>query len=392
MIERTDSTAGVSRRRVLGTVTGTAVSGIAGVPTAVVGDSGRKKRITTLASGDESRETVSVSQRWYRHKERAIRVKKAMRDRFLSQGGVHSVGIESDERTVGDLQGKRVRVAAIPEDTATLDAVPSSVDGIPVRTVERKRPQKTDCYTGQPKDRDGDGRDEIRGGGAVVGLKYPGTTDEERVREGTLCCRVFKNGQRYMLGARHMISDGACSDVNITGDNYGWGRIGSGGGNVYLGDVEEQYPEFDAALLTSRLAYDDISPRIVDESSIDVVGRVTGSGIDLLQSDTPTTIDKRGRTTCETFGAIQKSRLSRLRYCSWGPVYEEGQLIISAEQKQGDSGGPMYLFRGDNLSTDGLYALGIATLRTNSNGYARGSSANAMYKSAGISFGPDKYY
>jgi hypothetical protein len=64
MTEGNDSTAGVSRRRVLGTVTGAAVSGVAGVPTAVVGDSGRKKRITTLASGDESRETVSVSQRW----------------------------------------------------------------------------------------------------------------------------------------------------------------------------------------------------------------------------------------------------------------------------------------------------------------------------------------
>ena len=391
MNERTHSEDGVSRRQTLTAVTGATVAGLAGVPTAVVGDSGREKRITTLATGSQSQETVTVSKRWYQHKERAIRVKEALSRRHLGEGSVHSVGIETDDRSVGGLRGKRVRVAAAPDgDVSALDAVPSAVEGIPVRTVEAERPRRTDCYTSSPDDEDGDGTDEIHGGRAMIGLKYPGTTDEESVEGGTLCCRVFKGGEKYTLGCRHVISGGACSEVDVTTGSYGWGRFSDSGDTVYLGDVAESYPEFDAALLTSRLTYDDISPWIVDEPNTDIVGRVTGSGIDALQSGTAGTVYKRGRKTCDTFGAIEEARISYYRGCGWRPLFEEGQVRVSADQKQGDSGGPTYIYRGGYDYADGFYVLSIAT--RSSSGNAQGTSAQKMYRSAGITFGPYKYY
>ncbi len=395
MIERTDSTAGVSRRRVLGTVTGAAVSGVAGVPTAVVGDSGRKKRITTLASGDESRETVSVSQRWYRHKERAIQVKQALTEQYSGRGGIHSVGIETNETTVGNLHGKRVYVAASSDgDVSVLDDVPSSVDGVPVRTAREERPGKTDCYNDQREDVDGDSENEYLGGMAFEGMKNL-NSDPETVQSGTLCCRVYYNNTRYMLTSRHVISGGVCNVPGITGDSYGWGRSGDDDQTEYLGDVEAVFTKYDAALLSIRFPkYDDISNRIVGESNAEVVGRVTGDGIDVLQSEPAGKTYKRGRTTCKQSGTIQKARIHFDTGCFFDeePQEELRQVRTSATQKDGDSGGVGYVRRNDSSGPDDLYVLHMTTRATVNDNEAQGSSAQVMHERNGFSFGYDPFY
>ncbi len=382
MSDRNSSEGGVSRRQTLAAVTGATVSGLAGVPTTVVGDSGREKRITILASGDESRETVTVSKRWYRHKEQAINVKEAMSRQYLGEGSVHSVGIESSDAAVGDLRGKRVRVAAGPEgDVSALDAVPSSVEGIPVRTVEEERPEQTDCYTAPRTNRDKDDEQDFFGGLAAFGLDSTG----QSVNPATLCCRVFDaNGNTRMLSCRHMINGDNC-DSNDRLDRE-WGALGTDGNERSYGGVSEAYQEFDAALLNlTNTQYYEFLADIVDEPSGRVLGRVTGDGIDYLHGDTDINfiVRKRGRTTCQESGTTDQVRVD-YNVCG---ITEREQIISTTDQAQGDSGGPVYIHRDDGSQPDNLYLLHIATRATGNNGYAQGSSADVMYRQEDITFG-----
>ncbi|MEZ3143917.1 hypothetical protein [Halobaculum sp. MBLA0143] len=396
MFDRNYSGREVSRRQTLAAVTGATVSGLAGVPTTVVGDSGREKRVTILASGDESRETVTVSKRWYRHKQQAIKVKEAMSRQFLGEGSIHSVGIESSDTVVGDLRGKRVRVTADPEgDVSALDAVPSAVEGIPVRTVEEERPRQTACYNDRRDDVDGDGENEFLGGMAFEGMK---NIDDggDAVEAGTLCCPVQYNGGTYMLTARHVISGDVCKTPGITESDYGWGRTGNNEDSVTpFGFVEAALPDYDAALLTLESSdLQDFSGRITDEPDAEVVGRVTGDGIDTLASYPATTVCKRSRKTCATSGTIVSSRLTFKYDC--GPFGDEqkeyGQVRTSATQEKGDSGGPVYLPINDSSGTDELYLLNVATRNYGSDDYAQGSSADILHDQEDISFGSEKYY
>lgn len=376
-------------------MTGATVSGLAGVPTTVVGDSGRKKRVTILASGDESRETVAVSKQWYRHKERAITVKEALSRQQLGRGSIHSVGIESSDTAVGDLRGKRIRVAADPEgDVSALDAVPSSVEGIPVRTVEAERPRQTDCYNSRRDDVDGDGESEFLGGMAFEGMKNI-KSSQDTVEAGTLCCPVQYNGGRYMLTARHVISGDVCNRPGLTESDYGWGRVGNNSDSVTpFGYVAAAFTSYDAALLTLTSSdLQDFSPRVSAESGAEVVGRVTGDGIDTLASYPAATVYKRGRNTCATSGVIVSARLTFRDKCGLGtPVDELGQVRTSATQKQRDSGGPVYHRINNSSGTDELYPLNMATRNYGEYKYAQGSSADILHRQEGFDFGNSKYY
>jgi hypothetical protein len=392
MSETTQAAEAVSRRQTLAAVTGATVSGLAGVPATVVGDSGRRKQITTLASGDESHKTVSVSKRWYQHKEQAIRVKEALSRQYLGRDGIHSVSIESGGKSVGNLRGKRVLVAADPKNGgAGLDSVPRSVEGIPVRTVERQRPEPTgDCYTGAADDSDGNGKKEYYGGMSFEGLENLTDPDKSTstVQSATLCCRVYKDGTKYMLTSRHPISGGPCQDVDITSDNYGWGRTGGNSQVEQLGNVSYAYKKFDAALLDLRFPnYDEFVYDITAESSGGIIGRVTGEGIDYLQSASGASVRKRGQNTCETIGVLEETK-SDLWYCDF---FEQDQIISSVNQKNRDSGGPVYRHIDDGSNPDDLYLLHIASRSTDQNDYAQGTSANAMNKQENITFGGNPY-
>ena len=384
----------VSRRQTLSALgaTGTAVSGLAGVPTAVVGDSGREKRITILAAGEESHETVSVSKRWYKHKQQALKVKEALSNRHSDERDLHSVGIERGGRTIDGLRSKRVLASFVPgASQEAKDAVPSSVEGIPVRTEESERPEQTDCYTGASYDGDNDTDEDVYGGRAVRGVKNinDGDSTFTTVEKATLCCRVYLDGTKYIMGCRHMLNGDNCDGLDVS--NVGWGRLNNSGTVAHRGDAVEAYQKFDMALMNLKFPNsDEILYDIADEPSGGIVGRVTGDGIDYRQADsTPDFIvRKRGRTTCKTSGTIQEARKD-VSPCIG--VTEQNQIISSAEQKQGDSGGPVYIHRSDLSDPDDLYLLHIATRKTPDNGYAQGSSANVMNQQENVTFGGNPY-
>jgi hypothetical protein len=255
-----------------------------------------------------------------------------------------------------------------------------------VRTVEEERPEQTACYTDPRDDEDNDGKNEIHGGMSFVGIKNAGTSDSETVQKGTLCCRVYKNGTKYMLTARHPIVGGNCKYWDITDNSYAWGRLNQNEGYKRLGRISHAYQKFDAALLNRRFpGYDEFTYEITEELSGGIIGRVTGDGIDVLNSEPLGEVHKRGRATCATTGQIDTIR-GDFRHCD-SLVEEKGQIQTTATQQDTDSGGPVYVRREDGSNPDDLYLLHIATRQWKESGDALGSSANVMNSEENIRFG-----
>ena len=386
-----ESRANASRRQTLSTIAASSavVSGLAGVPTTVVGTSGRKKRITILAAGDESRETVRVSKRWYKHTEQAAKVKEAISNRMAGERAVHSIGIENGDESIGGLRSDRVVTSVLPSASQqTRDAVPSSVEGIPVRTEESEPPEQTDCYTGPTYDGDDDPDEDIYGGRGATGLKEQ-DGEYVSVESPTLCCRAYKNDTKYIMGCRHMFNGDNCDGGDIT--DRKWGRVNDSGEVTPMGDVVHAYQVFDAALMDiSAPNYREILSDVADQYG-GVVGRVTQDGVEYLQSQS-TTVSKRGRSTCKTTGTIHKRGVDYYKCSELNPFpTERRQIVTTANQEDGDSGGPVYHQPGDTIDPDELYLLHIATRKTNEDGWARGSSAAFMNDEQNITFGPKKY-
>jgi hypothetical protein len=256
--------------------------------------------------------------------------------------------------------------------------------------VEEERPEQTACYTEKADDSDGNGKDEIYGGMACLGIENAGTSDSQSVKKGTLCCRVYKNGTKCMLTARHIIRGDNCKGSSITDGSYAWGRSYENDGYDRLGGISHAYQKFDAALLNRRFPeYDEFTYEITEELSGGIIGRVTGDGIDVLQSEPAGQVHKRGRRSCATVGEIKTTRGDK-DYCGkLTNPYLQDVIETTADQKDTDSGGPVYIRREDGSNPDDLYLLHIAT-RANS-GNALGSSANVMNEQEGIAFGGNPY-
>jgi hypothetical protein len=374
----------VSRRKTLSVIGtgGAVVTGLTGVPGTVVGSSGRTQRIVTLAQGEDAHQSVSVSKKWFNHKEQAIKIKEAIRNRFGGQEDVHTVGIGRGDRTIGDLRSKMVTVSVTPgAGDSTIDSIPSSLKGIPVAVERSERPKQTDCYTGSPDQGDGDSTRDVYGGLACYGVI---NAKEDLSEDATLCCRVYKDGKKYMLGCRHMLNGDNCDGDGAT--NQSWGRVNDNGNAENLGYAPTTYQKFDAALLNRSYTPKEFIYNISDESSGGIIGRVTGDGLDYLHSEAEF-VRKRGRSTCATQGTIEKVR-SDYEKCGLYTT-EENQVVSTTKQEQGDSGGPVYYHQENGTNTDELYLVHIAT--RSDDGNARGSSANVMYNQENIVFGNYQY-
>ena len=191
-----------------------------------------------------------------------------------------------------------------------------------------------------------------------------------------------------MLTARHPMNGGNCNELSITDGSYGWGRPDGGGGYNRHGGISYAYQKFDAALLNREFPnYDEFTYEITEELSGGIIGRVTGDGIDVLNSEPLGEVHKRGRESCATVGKIEAVR-GDLWQCN-SLVNEKGQIQTTATQQNTDSGGPVYVHREDGSNPDNLYLLNIATRERD--GGAMGSSANVMYNEENITFGNNPF-
>lgn len=358
------SNGGSSRRTVLKSL-GAGTLGFGGLSNAsvVVGASERTTRIGILAEGDEVVREVKVPKRWKTQAEQAARAKRQISNSVGSRSDIHTVGVGNQESAIDGLKKHTVDVQIDPDGDRS--GIPDEVNGIPVVVGESGRSEAT-CYTQD--------KSSIFGG-----LSSSGPDNDDS--QGTLCCRVFKNGSKRMLGCRHLFitndNDGPdyCGNDDPLGDD--WHRAGE-----RVGRINESYQAHDAVLMDTQFSDEPVTNDIPDEDG-QITGRVTGNGLEYLKSKSET-VQKRGVETCISNGEVTKIRQEI--FCSDGN-YIGGVVRSTTEQKEGDSGGPVYYKDGTSL-----YLVNIATARkSDSISDAQGSSANDMYNDRGITFGGDPF-
>jgi hypothetical protein len=358
------SSGGSSRRTVLKSV-GVGTLGFGGLSNAgvVVGASERTTRIGILAEGDEIVREVKVPKRWKQQAEQAARAKRQISNSVGRRSDVHTVGVGNQESTIDGLKKHTVDVQVDPDGDTS--GIPDEVNGIPVVVGKSGRSQAT-CYTQD--------KSSIFGGLSSSGPE----SDDSR---GTLCCRVFKDGSKRMLGCRHLFITHSGDDEDYCegdgpGDNT-WHRAGE-----RTGKIIDDYQRHDAVLMDTQFSDEPVTNDIPDDDG-QITGRVTGNGLEYLKSNDKQ-VQKRGIATCVTSGEV--SEIRQTIFCN-DEDYIGGIVESTTEQKDGDSGGPVYYKEGTDL-----YLVSMAVARkSDTNSDAQGSSANDMYNDQGITFGGDPF-
>lgn len=356
-----------------------AFAGIGTATATVAGLGERTTRITILARGDQAARTARVNKSWLEQTKRATAVKNSVKNALRGRSDVHTIGIRSADQTIGGLRAESVDVQVSPD--GSLDGIPSAVDGVSVVAEKSEPPVPTscsDCYCGYTSD------------------VYGGETCNNSIENSTLGCRVFYNGSTYLLAARH-------SFVGTANDSYcqnslnteGWSRAGHEDETPGIVATDDSgnplaFKKHDAVLVKLRDFADESITNDVADVDGKMVGRVTENGLDFLSSNSNYTVHKRGRTTCETNGYVKKIQQEIL--CNGYPTVW-GVVRSTPEQKQGDSGGPVYFKELNSSEPDDLYLVNIAThSKVNDGSYdAQGSSANDMYNDQGIWYGGNPY-
>lgn len=361
----------VSRRDALGAISGTtvALSGY-GSAVSVVSAEGTTTDIVTLAKGGSAAKSVSVSKEWYEQVKSARKANEQVTDRFLSMKSVVRVGIETDDYRIGGLPAQRVAVGVDPAvEGAPREKIPTEVGGVPVVVHETASTvptcgsdSTTDCYVGKYT--------------AYGGLAVTVSDSSGFNVTGTSCCRAYKNGNEFLLTAKHLFTE----EVNKCSDNIVDGAELTLSGGAILKEPDHLYSDSDAALVGGGGT--EITNDIVEEPDKGIVGRVTVDGLSYLQS-TGKIVEKRGRCTCRTDGRVKQYGGSE----SCGVLAEIKEIVTSSlTQKKRDSGGPVYYE--PSTSTDELYLVNMAmghpqddTSRT------IGTSAAYLEGKHGVSFG-----
>ena len=149
-----------------------------------------------------------------------------------------------------------------------------------------------------------------------------------------MCCRVERNGTKYMLTARHLFtSSGSGCD---TDDVRGMSAYQNGD---YYGTVEDHFTEHDAVItkLDSGGSRDSTSRTIVNQSG-GICGHLTYNGLDYYASNNET-IQFRGCHSGTLTPDIKSYNNSVT--CDTNIVLTE-QVYLDANTSGGDSGGIHY--------------------------------------------------
>ncbi|WP_135826528.1 hypothetical protein [Halorussus ruber] len=315
-------------------------------------------KIVTHKSRNTVARTQRVSKQWYDHKTQAKQALNRLRQNLGASPNVLGISTETLDERIDGLRKFGIRVS-FDEAEGSLP-VASEVNGIPVLTEEIPGFDRA-CYTGY--------QEPIKGGN--------GHTSPSGA--ATLTCRVYKGGQKFMMGCRHVFVDndkGNCDGSDITGTK--WSQGGDEVGKVVYG-----YQNHDCTLLDKSTD----GNRVFDNSIVDetgyVAGRVTAEGVDYLASSNDT-VRKRGRSSCKEQGEVVGTGTI---YCNNGN-YVGNAVRHTAHIESGDSGGPSYHKISKSNSSDELYMLNINTHSKSITGDDTwGSAAFAMHNKRDISFG-----
>lgn len=368
----------VQRRTALKTIAGGSAS-LAGYGTAVrvVNARGTTKKITTLAKGDKSAKSVEVSKRWYNHTQNARSARKQVQSSYRSHADVVSVGIGNGDRSIGGLLSHEIVVGVSSNDRAQSADLPDAVNGVPVRIRETEGTTKTcgdaqnDCYM--------DGQ-----GAAHGGLACKCENQKDSTAYGTTCCRVYLDGSKYLMTARHLFLSSLENCESDTLEDFTQNMYLDGDSiDPVVGEPKYHYKDSDAALVGNDKSGISITNEVANEPDKGIVGRVTGDGLSYLKSSQDI-IEKRGRCSCETYGRVNEIGIDE--FCTYDTDQIKGMVRSSLTQKKRDSGGIVYYE--PSTSTDELYMVNIAMGHpTDDTSQTKGTSGQHMYNAHGIWFG-----
>lgn len=270
---------------------------------AVVGEPRRMVEIETVRKGEAVLETETVPRRWYEQVTKADRLTQAVKDVYLGDPGVLSIGTARWDRTFG---GKAGHLIGADVDPDTYEGtLPEELEGIPVRTRETGGGEPTcvnadaGTFTTAP---DGVGFDDGSAGTCFLEVLDDDDPDEPR-----------------LLSANHV-----------------WERRDAGGAgraDERCGSVARNSQAVDYALVEKEAAGSDEEgpfPR-------PVVGYRTKDGVrDLVSADE--TVRALGITTGVTEGPVTRMNEGS---SEWFTCDGEG-VQTAATTAEGDSGGPVY--------------------------------------------------
>lgn len=350
-----------SRRKVLQAV-GTSTFGVGSIAIGTRSVAAERDRveIVTLMERDRVAERKTVDAKWYEQTLRARESAKKLADRFKRTPGIRGVGIETGASEIGKMRTQTPKVYIDAGGTSA--SIPERINGLEVqREVIEGRKE-----TAEPQ------------GGESL---QSGVTGES----GTLTCRAFKNGVKYMMSCRHMFIDSSrerrnCENTDTTGSTWSYG-------GTDIGTVSYQFQNHDCVLLNDSKKTDTIFENTIFNDSGIVAGRVTQDGLSYLASSN-TTVNKRGIATGSTTGTVES--YDNKIDCKDPLDYDYvGRTVrTTAKQEVGDSGGPIYWTKSRPDSYDKHYLVAIATFAWD-DGDSEGSAAYWMNQNNGISFGDE---
>jgi hypothetical protein len=215
------------------------------------------------------------------------------------------------------------------------------------------------------------------------------SSENDEIVEGTLCCRVYLDGNKRLMTCRHLFNDDNCNPDDADGGTVvddTCGSVEDSGDLVSIGKVTNAYKKYDIALVDTSYTSHSLVDDMAGESDGGIAGRVTGDGLQYMMSN-ESTVHKRGRTTCHKYGYIKS--VDNTHNCVGRSYGELGLVISTPSQKQGDSGGPVYYKEVRQNEPDLLYLAHVANREHN--GTAYGVSANRINKDEGITYGGNPY-
>jgi len=288
--------------------------------------------------------TRTVPSQWYRQKQRAEEVKDQLFDRYRNVPGILGVGLTAGKSAIGELRYFNVEVI-INDWTGTETSIPESVEDIPVTTYHRGPLQDAGgCELNNPRYRND--YDPIPGGVHI---------ESAVVNNSSSCCRVRKDGQEFLMAARHSFIDDDNNRDSCSTRNILYAEAQQNGN--YYGYVVEEYPEYDTVLteLDTDGNRSGLSGAIIGESGLPS-GHISKDGVDSMISDSNSeTVYKQGVNHCEGSGQVESREDN---YCS--SIIRKELVRTTVEFGNGDSGGPVYDVQSVNLD-DHLFMIHIAT-------------------------------
>lgn len=350
---RSDSEKGIesSRRKYLKGIGITGV-GMAGYAAQSSASSNDTTEIVTLRDSDGPVETEKVSTEWWEQVQTARKVRDGLEKRYEDENDIVLVGLTVGERSIGGKLMKQVRVGT--RGPSTNVNIPEEVDGVSIVVENDVSMDWEACYLNN--------YDPAKGG-VALNSDYGG---------GSACCAAYKDGNQYMMSARHVFLDSGNGCDNTEAQGEPMYQV-----EDYFGDVSDEYLEHDSVFVTPA-SDEGVSDGIVNESA-PIEGWVTQSGLDSFSSDGTTV---KGRFAASCTATAQIDSYDNTYSCSNNALLTELVELDGDYTQGGDSGGIIYFVSDKgNAFVVNLHSGDLV------DNHSSGAAAYAIHEYQGYSFG-----